>query len=63
MLPEGKHVRSVYIEGGSDTICSSNISGKLLIDCSTIDIASSLAVKDHIKEKFPTTSFYDAPVR
>ncbi|KIW50869.1 hypothetical protein PV05_09650 [Exophiala xenobiotica] len=62
MLPEGKHVRSVYMEGGSDTICSSDVAGKLLIDCSTIDTASSLAVKDYIKEKFPTTSFYDAPV-
>jgi 3-hydroxyisobutyrate dehydrogenase-like beta-hydroxyacid dehydrogenase len=62
MLPEGKHVRSVYMEGGADTICSSDISGKLLIDCSTIDTASSLAVKDYIQDKFPTASFYDAPV-
>ncbi|EXJ75691.1 uncharacterized protein A1O5_00198 [Cladophialophora psammophila CBS 110553] len=62
MLPEGKHVRSVYMEGGSDTICSSDVSGKLLIDCSTIDTASSLAVKDYVNQKFPSTSFYDAPV-
>ncbi|KAI1614532.1 3-hydroxyisobutyrate dehydrogenase [Exophiala viscosa] len=62
MLPEGKHVRSVYIEGGSTTILSSDVAGKLLIDCSTIDTASSLAVKDYINEKFPTASFYDAPV-
>ncbi|ETI28867.1 hypothetical protein G647_01319 [Cladophialophora carrionii CBS 160.54] len=62
MLPEGKHVRLVYMEGGSETICSSDVSGKLLIDCSTIDTASSLAVKNYINEKFPTTSFYDAPV-
>lgn len=62
MLPEGKHVRSVYMGGDSETICSSDVSGKLLIDCSTIDTASSLAVKDYINEKFPTASFYDAPV-
>jgi len=62
MLPEGKHVRLVYMDGGSKSICSSDVSGKLLIDCSTIDTASSLAVKDYIAEKFPTTSFYDAPV-
>lgn len=62
MLPEGKHVRLVYMEGGADTICASDVAGKLLIDCSTIDTASSLAVKDYINEKFPTTSFYDAPV-
>ncbi|KIX07112.1 3-hydroxyisobutyrate dehydrogenase [Rhinocladiella mackenziei CBS 650.93] len=62
MLPEGKHVRSVYMEGGSDALCSSDVSGKLLIDCSTIDTASSLTVKDYIHQKFPTASFYDAPV-
>ncbi|KIW42698.1 uncharacterized protein PV06_06220 [Exophiala oligosperma] len=62
MLPEGKHVRLVYIEGGDSTICSSDVAGKLLLDCSTIDTASSLAVKDYINKKFPTTSFYDAPV-
>ena len=63
MLPEGKHVRSVYMgSSDSDTICSSDISGKLLLDCSTIDTASSLAVKDFIDKNFPTASFYDAPV-
>jgi 3-hydroxyisobutyrate dehydrogenase-like beta-hydroxyacid dehydrogenase len=63
MLPEGKHVRSVYMDGESaSTICASDNSGKLIIDCSTIDTASSLAVKDYIKTKFPTASFYDAPV-
>ena len=61
MLPEGKHVRSVYFEA-SDSICSTDISGKLLIDCSTIDTASNLQVKDHISKNFPTASFYDAPV-
>jgi 3-hydroxyisobutyrate dehydrogenase-like beta-hydroxyacid dehydrogenase len=62
MLPEGKHVRLVYMEGGDNTICSSDVAGKLLIDCSTIDTASSLAVKNYVNKKFPTTSFYDAPV-
>ncbi|KIW17555.1 hypothetical protein PV08_04749 [Exophiala spinifera] len=62
MLPEGKHVRLVYMEGGDGTICSSDVAGKLLLDCSTIDTASSLAVKEYINKKFPTTSFYDAPV-
>ncbi|RFU25124.1 hypothetical protein B7463_g11211, partial [Scytalidium lignicola] len=61
MVPEGAHVRSVYLDPQSG-ICSTDISGKLLIDCSTIDTATSLAVKDHIAEKFPTASFYDAPV-
>ena len=61
MLPEGKHVKSVYMEG-DDCICASDVSDKLLIDCSTIDTASSLAVKDYLAENFPTASFYDAPV-
>lgn len=61
MLPEGKHVKSVYLDG-PNSICASDISNKLLVDCSTIDAATSLEVKDHIKEKYPTASFYDAPV-
>lgn len=60
MLPEGKHVRTVYL--GPDGICSGRIGGTLLIDCSTIDTASFLEVKEHIKHKSPSTSFYDAPV-
>ena len=61
MLPEGEHVRSVYI-GSPSAICSTNLSGKLLVDCSTIDTASSLKVMKHIREKYPTAAFYDAPV-
>jgi 3-hydroxyisobutyrate dehydrogenase-like beta-hydroxyacid dehydrogenase len=61
MLPEGRHVKTVYIEG-PEAICATDISGKLLVDCSTIDTESSLAVKDYIAQKSPTASFYDAPV-
>jgi 3-hydroxyisobutyrate dehydrogenase-like beta-hydroxyacid dehydrogenase len=60
MLPEGKHVQTVYL--GSDGICSANIGGKLLIDCSTIDTATFLEVREHITKTSPSTSFYDAPV-
>lgn len=60
MLPEGKHVKTVYL--GDEGICSANIADKLLIDCSTIDTASFLEVKTHIATTSPTTSFYDAPV-
>ncbi|KAJ5618443.1 hypothetical protein N7528_007086 [Penicillium herquei] len=60
MLPEGQHVKKVYLS--EDGICSGNIAGKLLIDCSTIDTASFLEVRDHIANLSPTTSFYDAPV-
>ena len=61
MLPEGKHVKSVYLEG-PDSICASDVSNKTMVDCSTIDTASSLFVKDYITKEFPSASFYDAPV-
>ena len=61
MVPEGSHVRSVYLHPESG-VCSTDISGKLLVDCSTIDTATSLAVKDHIAKTFPSASFYDSPV-
>lgn len=60
MLPEGKHVKAVYM--GPNGICSSDIRQKLLIDCSTIDTASFLEIKEHITENFLCASFYDAPV-
>lgn len=61
MVPEGAHVRAVYLDP-TIGVCCADISNKLLIDCSTIDTATSLAVKDHINENFPSASFYDAPV-
>ena len=61
MVPEGAHVKSVYLDPQTG-ICSTDISNKLLIDCSTIDTATSLLVKEHITKNFPTASFYDAPV-
>ncbi|KAF2119449.1 3-hydroxyisobutyrate dehydrogenase mitochondrial precursor [Lophiotrema nucula] len=61
MVPEGSHVRSVYLDPQYG-VCSTDISNKLLVDCSTIDTATSLAVKDHIAQNFPTASFYDSPV-
>lgn len=61
MLPEGKHVKTVYIDG-DQAICSTDLSDKILVDCSTIDTATSLEVKDYISQKFPTAGFYDAPV-
>ncbi|CAA9962473.1 hypothetical protein CFE70_005894 [Pyrenophora teres f. teres 0-1] len=61
MVPEGAHVRSVYLDP-ENGVCSTDISNKLLIDCSTIDTATSLAVKDHISARFPSALFYDSPV-
>lgn len=61
MVPEGSHIRSVYLDPQAG-ICATDVNKKLLIDCSTIDAATSLYVKDYIKNKFPSASFYDAPV-
>lgn len=61
MVPEGSHVRAVYLDP-SQGVCSTDISNKLLIDCSTIDTSTSLEVKDHVEKFFPTASFYDSPV-
>jgi 3-hydroxyisobutyrate dehydrogenase len=61
MVPEGSHVRQVYLDPAAG-VCSADISNKLLIDCSTIDTTTSLQVKEHISTHFPTASFYDAPV-
>lgn len=61
MVPEGSHVRSVYLTPGTGVLAS-DVSGKLLIDCSTIDTASSIAVRDEALERYPTAAFYDAPV-
>lgn len=60
MLPEGKHVKTAYL--GNEGVCYGNIDQKLLIDCSTINPASFLEVKEYIACVSPTTSFYDAPV-
>lgn len=61
MLPEGKHVRSVYI-ASEPQLTSADLKNKILIDSSTIDVETSLAVKDHIAQIEPSAAFYDAPV-
>ncbi|KAL2832649.1 hypothetical protein BJY01DRAFT_239774 [Aspergillus pseudoustus] len=50
MVSEGSHLRDVYI---------SMTDG---IYCSTIDIATCSAVRDHIATNFPSTQSYDSPV-
>src|ERR1041385_6517939 len=42
MLPAGAHVREVYLDAGG--IIESANEGTLLIDCSTIDVATARAV-------------------
>lgn len=54
-------MRSVYLDGKTG-VTSVNLDGRVLVDCSTIDIATSLQVKQHISQNHPSASFYDAPV-
>jgi 3-hydroxyisobutyrate dehydrogenase len=63
MLPEGRHVRSVYLDATTGIIGAlSSAAPKLLIDSSTIDTETNLHVRETISAASPTTSFYDAPV-
>jgi len=64
MLPEGHHVRLVYLDGPNCIASSSpsKLAHKLLLDCSTIDTATSLDISAALRRLHPSTSFYDTPV-
>ncbi|KAK4541819.1 hypothetical protein LTR36_007351 [Oleoguttula mirabilis] len=62
MVPEGSHVRSVYLTPATGVLASADLSRKILIDCSTIDTGTSLAVRDACAARHPDARFYDAPV-
>jgi 3-hydroxyisobutyrate dehydrogenase len=61
IVPEGQDVREVYLNKKTG-ICAADISGKILLGCSTIDTVTSLQVKDHISQSFPTALVYDTPI-
>lgn len=56
MLPAGKHVRAVY----TDSVFGAARADAILIDCSTIDVASAKAVAAQAAER--GLAFVDAPV-
>ncbi|MGH6884712.1 MAG: 3-hydroxyisobutyrate dehydrogenase [Geminicoccales bacterium] len=58
MLPEGRHVREVYL--GTDGVIAAAEGGALLIDCSTIDVATARAVGQAAAER--GLDMVDAPV-
>ena len=61
MLPEGRHVRAVYLgDGGNDGIIGHASTEALLADCSTIDIASAREVAAAASEA--GYEMIDAPV-
>lgn len=61
MVPEGSHVRTVYLEAGNGVLAA-DLTSKILVDCSTIDVATSNLVRQEIVSRFPSATFYDAPV-
>jgi len=58
MLPAGKHVRSVYL--GEAAVIAAAAPNTLLVDCSTIDVATARAVNAAAKER--GLDMVDAPV-
>ena len=56
MLPAGQHVRQIY----HDDVAPNAKPGSLLIDCSTIDVESALAVAQGVRDR--GFRFADAPV-
>ncbi|KAK4196775.1 putative 3-hydroxyisobutyrate dehydrogenase [Triangularia verruculosa] len=63
MLPESAHVRSVYLDPHGGIISTlGQDSAKILVDCSTIDTATSLHVKSEVARIAPRSFFYDCPV-
>jgi 3-hydroxyisobutyrate dehydrogenase len=62
MLPEGAHVKAVYLDPDTGIIAGLQSSAKLVIDSSTIDTATNLHVREQLAASSPQTSFYDAPV-
>ncbi|KAK3688057.1 NAD binding domain of 6-phosphogluconate dehydrogenase-domain-containing protein [Podospora appendiculata] len=67
MLPEGAHVKSVYLDAATGVLAALSSptpesAPKLFIDSSTIDTASHLHVKAQLHAHSPSSLFYDAPV-
>ncbi|KAF8210207.1 NAD binding domain of 6-phosphogluconate dehydrogenase-domain-containing protein [Mycena galopus ATCC 62051] len=63
IVPEGKHVKEVYLSPEIGLLAG-NTSGKIFIDCSTIDIETSMTVGEAVKMSNPQNSavFLDCPV-
>ncbi|KAJ4483469.1 6-phosphogluconate dehydrogenase [Lentinula aciculospora] len=64
IVPEGSHVKDVYMAPQRGVLSANHTAGKLFIDCSTIDPGTSLEVGRAIAASHPTNPprFFDAPV-
>lgn len=58
MVPEGSHVRSVYLTPETGVLAAQDLGEKILIDCSTIDTGTSLQVAEECGKKHPKARFY-----
>jgi 3-hydroxyisobutyrate dehydrogenase len=61
MVPEGSHVKSVYLTEKTGVLAS-DLQSKILLDCSTIDVGTSLSVRDAVATTHPSAHFFDSPV-
>ncbi|KAF7321256.1 3-hydroxyisobutyrate dehydrogenase [Mycena kentingensis (nom. inval.)] len=61
IVPEGTHVRQVYLTPETG-ILAADISNKTFIDCSTIDIETSLEIGKAVAAATGSAYFFDAPV-
>ncbi|KAH0840925.1 3-hydroxyisobutyrate dehydrogenase [Fonsecaea pedrosoi] len=62
IVPEGKHVRAVFLDPENGVLAAKDLSDKILIDSSTIDTATSLEVGEQTRTRHPKAHFFDAPV-
>ncbi|KIW19480.1 hypothetical protein PV08_00052 [Exophiala spinifera] len=70
MVPQGKHVRAVYLDPENGVLAATDLSGKILLDSSTIDTTTSLLVGEETRKRHggggaaaaAAATFYDAPV-
>ncbi|KAF9050274.1 6-phosphogluconate dehydrogenase [Panaeolus papilionaceus] len=74
IVPEGRHVKDVFLNQENGILTNKSLSGKVFVDCSTIDIETSLFVGKAIEETHQThivaqgltdvipPAFFDAPV-
>ncbi|KAH8778584.1 NAD binding domain of 6-phosphogluconate dehydrogenase-domain-containing protein [Diaporthe sp. PMI_573] len=61
MVPEGSHVRSAFLDE-TNGILAADQAPRTLMDCSTIDRETSLAVLEQVRKRHPQSTFFDAPV-
>ena len=61
MLPEGSHVKSLFLSSGTGCLATTSNSRKLFLDSSTIDAAASLEVGKAVA-KSGVGDFADCPV-